>query len=266
MPSIWLCHQVAESAPTPGWLLPAEAETVARLGSPRRREFLSSRWLIRQALALASDERPEACAPVTGRPVQSARPPGWRLSLSHSHGLCACAVGDSDALGIDLEPRGRHPQWQRVVRRWFSEAEQTWLLARDNPEDFLVAWTLKEAWLKATGRGIAGNLQTLEIGPGFILTGDTALAGWHAACFDCEGYLVTLVYRRRDGTDHPSGWPPIQLLEPPPEDLALSQAERLPTLWEPFMQRSITPRPAAWTSDVRPGQPVVCESETKERL
>ncbi|SHK09876.1 4'-phosphopantetheinyl transferase [Marinobacter antarcticus] len=242
-PAILLCHQtgqVPEAAPD--WLTARERETFSALSDTRAAEFLTSRWLIRQALSRASAVAPAQCRPVEGRPTASANPPDWHLSLSHSHGLSACGIQYGSALGIDIEPSKRHPQWQKVVKRWFSSIEQEWLFQEDDPHTFLRVWTLKEAWLKATGRGIAGNLQTLEVRRHFELYGDQPDGHWQACCFYTEGFLGTLVYRQAGGC-RPGSWPAITLLEPPPEDYTLSAAESLDIHWEPMFQRQIRSKP-----------------------
>ncbi|MCG7200446.1 4'-phosphopantetheinyl transferase superfamily protein [Marinobacter pelagius] len=241
MPQIWLCHQTPGEDPViPGWLTDYERKTVAKFGGPRKREYLTSRWLIRQAISRSSGEPLTGCRPVPGRPNRSEQPPGFYLSLSHSHGLSACVASPEPGLGIDIEPLQRHPQWHKVVKRWFTPREQDWLFRADDPRNFLVTWTLKEAWLKATGRGIANNLQTLEVLEGFELQGDQSKGYWSANCYECEGFLVTLVWQQSEATDLPV-WPAIQLLQPPAEDFSLSEAKGLDTSWEPRIRRNIHP-------------------------
>ncbi|MDO6441943.1 4'-phosphopantetheinyl transferase superfamily protein [Marinobacter sp. 2_MG-2023] len=241
-PAIWLCHQAGPTPEAPpDWLAFDERERFSGLSQDRAAEFLTSRWLIRQALSRVSAEEPARCWPVKGRATASENPPGWQLSLSHSNGLSACSTQYGSALGIDIEPSKRHPQWQKVVKRWFSPIEQEWLFQEDDPHAFLWAWTLKEAWLKATGRGIAGNLQTLEVRRNFELYGDQPADDWRACAFYTEGFLCSLVYRQTT-SDQPDSWPVITLLEPPPENYNLSAGEVLPPHWEPMFQRRIRPK------------------------
>jgi len=238
-PAIQLCHQTGQvPKAAPDWLTAYELERFSGLRGTRAAEFLTSRWLIRQALSKAGSAKPDCCWPENGRPTTSASPAGWHLSLSHSHGLSACATQYGSALGIDIEPSKRHPQWQKVAKRWFSPIEQEWLFQEDDAHTFLRAWTLKEAWLKATGRGIAGNLQTLEIRRNFELYGDQPDDHWQACAFYTEGFLCSLVFRQTE-SGHFGAWPTITLLEPPPEDYSLSVAEPLDTHWEPMFQRRI---------------------------
>lgn len=240
-PQIWLCHQIQRDLPAPPeWMTRFEADTMARLEGVRRREFLASRWLMRQGISQASGTAPEHCQPVDGRPVATVSPPHWCLSLSHSRELAAVATGGRP-LGIDIEPGQRKPDWTGVARRWFSPVEQEWLFRADDPFSFLQVWTLKEAWLKATGRGIAGNLQTLEVRKNFELYGDQPDGLWQASCFYAEGFVITLVHQAStDGKR--TLWPDITLLEPPADDFALTPARPTDTSWEPLFQRIIRAR------------------------
>ncbi|MFV8572153.1 4'-phosphopantetheinyl transferase family protein [Marinobacter sp. SBS5] len=237
-PQIWLCHQITRVPDSlPDWLTSFERDTLAKLEGPRRGEYLSSRWLIRQGLSNISGEPAEQCQPVDGRPVASQFPAGWHLSLSHTQGLNAVVIGPTP-LGIDVEPSQRKPDWQGVAKRWFSPVEQEWLLRANDPYNFLKVWTLKEAWLKATRRGIAGNLQTLEVRKDFELYGDQPDRRWHSCCCSVEGFLATLVYQTNN-PDREASWPAVTLLEPPPEDYNLAAAEPLETIWEPLYHRTI---------------------------
>lgn len=91
----------------------------------------------------------------------------------------------------------RRPQWQKVVSRWFSAQERAWLLTANDSAAFLKVWTLKEAWLKATGRGIANNLKTLDITAGFELWGDRPGEPWRACLGKSADHWVALVYQSR---------------------------------------------------------------------
>jgi len=174
---------------------PLESRRFNRLADGARREFLVSRWLIRQALSSASGQDGASCRPVDGRPDASASPPGYGLSLSHSGNMAGCAVTNAARIGLDIEPLARRPHWQKVVSRWFVPEEQAWLLARSDSEAFLQVWTLKEAWLKATGRGIANNLQTLCITDRFELLGDRPGENWRASLGQLAGFLVAVVHK-----------------------------------------------------------------------
>ncbi len=194
--SLWLSPTPTQDiARLPDWLSPAEQERAQTFHHAGRQEFVHSRWLIRQALAGVSQHPVDDCRVPAHRPVASLSPPGWTLSLSHSHGFAACAVSALGQVGVDIEPSHQHRQWPRIVRRWFSAAEQDWLLSSADDADFVRAWTFKEAWLKATGRGIAGNLQTLAVLPHQVLRGDRPEPDWRASLGSIGGYTVAVVYR-----------------------------------------------------------------------
>ena len=237
---VWLCQQPdsSDTITAPEWLTETESQRLATLAGPRVREFLTSRWLIRQALSAACRGRtgPEQCLPVPGRPVASQVPAGWRMSISHSQGLAACALS-RQPLGVDLEPLQRRPGWQKVTRRWFSEIEQAWLLEHDDPRAFLQAWTFKEAWLKATGRGIAGNLQTLEVARDFVLAGDRTERDWQANSLAIDHFLVTVVYQASDTAVRPH----FCQLAAPPGDFSLPPAKSRTIDSQLAMHRVILP-------------------------
>lgn len=196
VPAVWLCSSVDVTATdTPDWVTAAEAGRLARLSGEPRADFLTSRWLIRHALAAASGCEARHCSPADARPRTSDQPPGWQLSISHSGGVAGCAVSAGTAIGLDIEPITRRPSWQKVVKRWFSPQERAWLLAADDPEAFLRVWTLKEAWLKATGRGIADNLKTLTVTAETELTGDRPHEPWRASLGRSGDHLVAVVYQ-----------------------------------------------------------------------
>ncbi len=222
--SVWLGRQPLEQDHFPDWLTTYEQEVAGGLATGRLTEFVHSRWLIRQALYGASGQAPHLCRPVHGRPTASAEPEGWHLSLSHSHGMSACGVSSRPGIGVDIEPLFREMNWRRIVKRWFSPEEQDWLLDSPDPHNFLQVWTLKEAWLKATGRGIANNLQTLTISSNLELTGDRPGENWRAALTQAEDYMIALVWQ----SDEPESVPDLHLVHSADEaHLVPAELERL---------------------------------------
>ena len=76
--------------------------------------------------------------------------PDRRFSLSHTAGLCLCALSEAGEVGVDIE-RVR-PRRASLPRYALSGAE---LAAFDGTwEDFARLWTLKEAYCKFLGRSI----------------------------------------------------------------------------------------------------------------
>lgn len=91
--------------------------------------------------------RPEIASPVT--PL--------RFNLAHSAGLVVCAIAHGRDVGVDVEDLHRVTLDPRLVRRYCAPAEAEDIEAQGDRwrDRFLTYWTLKEAYLKARGLGIA---------------------------------------------------------------------------------------------------------------
>jgi 4'-phosphopantetheinyl transferase len=83
------------------------------------------------------------------------------FSVAHAPGALLCAVAAGADVGCDVEPgaRGSAAVASRLARRYFTPAEAASLEALPPGEPrrrrFIQLWTLKEAYVKALGRGIA---------------------------------------------------------------------------------------------------------------
>ena len=88
------------------------------------------------------------------------------FNLAHSGGLALLAVSRGRSLGVDLERSRPLIEADRIVSRYFTGIEcrdYESLPASDRPAAFLRGWTRKEAYLKATGEGIAIGLHRVSI-------------------------------------------------------------------------------------------------------
>jgi 4'-phosphopantetheinyl transferase len=84
--------------------------------------------------------------------------PNVYFSLSHTRGLIACLVTGSAEAAVDVERIEYHHDLSWVARQVLSPAERTALSApseRDWTTRFFDHWTLKEAYAKARGLGLA---------------------------------------------------------------------------------------------------------------
>jgi 4'-phosphopantetheinyl transferase len=84
--------------------------------------------------------------------------PRLRFSLSHTRGLVACAVSLDHAVGLDVEALDCARDGLDIAERFFAPAELALLRAAapgDRPDIFTRIWTLKEAYIKGTGLGLA---------------------------------------------------------------------------------------------------------------
>ena len=151
----------------------------------RRASYLSGRALLRHSLSRHAEVAPArwrfAAAP-TGelRVVAPAAYCHLRVSISHAQGAVACAIGQHARLGLDIEPR-RRPihRLDRLVGR-FSLAERRALLALPicrRRQLFLRLWTLKEAFSKALGLGLALPLDAARFHLSRYICAELAEAG-----------------------------------------------------------------------------------------
>jgi 4'-phosphopantetheinyl transferase len=141
-----------------------ERERMARLIFERdRRRFLLTRALVRTMLSRYTHVKPAEwrfVENVHGRPAIHDRPsgvPDLRFNISHTDGLIACAVTIGREVGVDVEHVGRRVTHD-VAGRFFApkEVEDLAKLPEDEQRRvFFDYWTLKEAYIKARGFGLA---------------------------------------------------------------------------------------------------------------
>jgi 4'-phosphopantetheinyl transferase len=103
-----------------------------------------------------------------GKPIASA--PGhatpFHFNLSHSNGLALIAATRQAPLGIDVERVRFVAEADEVAAKFFSPHEGAMLNALPAEQkmvSFFHCWTRKEAYLKATGEGIADALPRIEV-------------------------------------------------------------------------------------------------------
>lgn len=124
------------------------------------RNFVYSRGCLRLLLASYCGICPAAVRIENlryGKPSISDYP---QLFFNVSHSGEMVLIGFSDRImGVDIEKIREKVDYRGIIKRFFSEKEAaSWnLFAQNSPvEVFFRGWTRKEAWLKATGEGIAG--------------------------------------------------------------------------------------------------------------
>ena len=116
--------------------------------------YLGSTWRI----APDGDGKPQATHPQAK--------PAIHINLSHTKGALLCGLSHVSPLGVDLENIQRDVKFEKLQERCFTPAENDWIAEAPSLRDgFFRAWTLKEAYLKATGLGIRIELKDLEIVP-----------------------------------------------------------------------------------------------------
>lgn len=89
---------------------------------------------------------------------------GFYYNISHSGSWVVIAFGDSE-VGVDVELRDWDASAEKIVRRWFSQEEQNYVLEDEKKKQsrFLQIWTGKESYLKYTGTGLRGDLKACNV-------------------------------------------------------------------------------------------------------
>lgn len=129
--------------------------------------------LVRRELAALMGQPPHAVKirlSRTGKPFVDS--PGICFSVSHAGDLVGAAFCDAE-VGFDLEQI--RPVPAAVLDRVCSHRDRAYILGNDASAQrltdpaalrrFFEVWTFKEATVKRTGEGIAGQLQTVDFAP-----------------------------------------------------------------------------------------------------
>jgi 4'-phosphopantetheinyl transferase len=89
-----------------------------------------------------------------------------RFNMSHSHGIALYALTEGRQIGVDVEYARADFASDDIARRFFSPYEAA-ILAEMHEDDrvdaFFRCWTRKEAYIKATGRGMSQPLDSFDV-------------------------------------------------------------------------------------------------------
>ena len=148
----------------PSWLSEGERARAARTRAPEGRDgYLATRVLVRGVLARTLGRSPRELTFVEnahGRPSLEPPAEGVDFNASRSPAWVALVLTRGTACGIDVEDLQRRAGVDTVARA-FAPEERALLdraPASERRRVFFELWTLKEAFLKARGTGIAGGL------------------------------------------------------------------------------------------------------------
>jgi 4'-phosphopantetheinyl transferase len=189
-----------------------ERARLATLSLPAVRwEYLRTRALVRSALSRYNTVDPRAWrfgVNPWGRPF-ALGDAGLHFNLSHTRGMLCVVVARHEAVGVDVEWIARPGETVAVAHRYFAPAELAALAAlpealqRDAFFDF---WTLKEAYIKARGRGLGIPLRQFAftraepLSVAFDATLGDDPARWDFVRFDpSPGHRIALALGRVGG-------------------------------------------------------------------
>ena len=187
-----------------GHLSPEEQERVRRFTRPadRQRQLLA-RGLVREVLAPVLGLPPERIAfklGAHGKPAVAGDRAGVHFNLSHSGDWVALALARDSEVGIDIEAPAGHHRMDAIAARLYGPTERTWLAAASAErrlDTFYRLWTVREAYLKAVGIGLAGASGQDCLTPDGQLV-DPAWQVWRLTHpTTCHGALVTRQGERR---------------------------------------------------------------------
>lgn len=158
------------------------------------RLFLGA-WTGRAAGSLAFNAGPY------GKPVLVRG--GASFNLSHTRSMVAVAVAAQGEVGVDIEPLVPNRTVELdIADRWFSPHEVA-QIAAEGDEDakrtrFMRIWNLKEAVIKATGRGLSQELTAFTVTPpqpdaAPVLTTEEEwlrAGDWRLSQWDVDGHVL----------------------------------------------------------------------------
>ncbi|ARV57925.1 4'-phosphopantetheinyl transferase [Nostocales cyanobacterium HT-58-2] len=135
-----------------------------------RQRFIAGRGILRTILGRYLGIEPQQlqfCYESSGKPVLAETFADSKLwfNLTHSQGLALCAVSCDRLVGVDLEYIRPISDVLTLAKRYFSPGEYAVMCGlppHQMQQVFFRYWTCKEAYLKATGVGIA-QLEQIEV-------------------------------------------------------------------------------------------------------
>lgn len=126
-----------------------------------RYRWIAAHAWVRRRLSARTGVSPEALVFTTGHRGKPTLPGGPWFNLAHAGALAALAVAADRPVGVDLEPVPGtvDPDAAALVL----SAEELAAVRAGGPLAFAVAWTRKEAWVKALGTGLDDTTRTVSL-------------------------------------------------------------------------------------------------------
>jgi 4'-phosphopantetheinyl transferase len=173
---IWLLDEnkltSAETEHLASYLSAEERPRADRFRHPAAKaEFIRTRGWLRHVLARylqAIPERLQFAYGPHGKPRLANHEEGQGIcfNVSHSHGIALLAVARDRLIGVDVEKVRINKDLDGLARRYFSANEVTsWeqLSPEQRSHAFFLAWTRKEAFIKALGSGMSFPLDAFDV-------------------------------------------------------------------------------------------------------
>ncbi len=136
-----------------------------------KRNFVAARGNLREPLAKYLAREPNEIVfnyGDRGKPYVEGFDRMIHFNLAHSQDLAIYVISGDREVGIDLEYINFECDVEAITKRYFLPSEQELIERLDDHDKYLTfyrIWTLKEAYGKATGQGIANILDSLDVSP-----------------------------------------------------------------------------------------------------
>ena len=179
--------------------------------------YIAGHALLRGLLSHVVRQAPDAWRFAPGRhgKPRIVEPEAYRglgVNLTHARGMVAAAVSAAVEIGIDVDSATDRSAGLEIANRFFAPEEIAGLHALADggarQERFIRLWTLKEAFIKATGKGLAQPLSDFA----FVSVEPARVVFRHPALGDPSGWVF---WQERIGchylalaVDWPSPTPP----------------------------------------------------------
>ena len=132
-----------------------------------RDRFIVGRGILRELLANYLRDRVIFEYSLRGKPQLASflNQDSLQFNVSHSQDLAIYGFNYQRIIGVDLEYIKDNIDYKQLAKRFFTTQELQLIHSYPTSEQktiFFQLWTAKEAYLKATGEGLAGSLDTIE--------------------------------------------------------------------------------------------------------
>lgn len=146
-------------------LLPTDELTRAQSMRRNPDAAIAIRLFVRLCLAPYYDIAPQALKfekKEKGKPYVANTSSNVHFNLSHTDDTAILAISQQNPIGVDIEKAERKSDISGIADNFFAEQEVSQIKQQDEGQKkafFFRLWTLKEAFLKATGDGISIGLE-----------------------------------------------------------------------------------------------------------
>lgn len=171
-----------------------------------QRRHLATRAMVRELLSQYYPLEPAMWRFVTndfGKPtIDATITADLYFNVSHTSEVIVCAITSFPEIGIDVEDRIPN-DLHEVSQHFFAKSEIDWLNESPNDqaarERFTTIWTMKEAYIKAVGKGLSIPLDSFSVAPTRATASakDQEVNGFRFRRFAAEGATIAVAYPKQ---------------------------------------------------------------------